>query len=91
MMSDWESEFGGDVLLDNTYRKSLLREDFREDVWRTKNGGSVKIKDMTDEHLFNAYLSTKRGVLFKEMVVRLFDQRVKAKKFEDTKQDFSDF
>ena len=49
----------------------------RKDNWHTKNGDAVRICDMTDSHLFNAWNKSRDELLFEEMVFRLFEQRVK--------------
>ena len=49
----------------------------RKREWLTKAGDAVRICDMTDKHLFNAFNLTKDETLFQEMVWRLFEQRVK--------------
>jgi hypothetical protein len=52
-------------------------QNFRNNTWRTKDNRELAIKDMEDSHLLNAYKQSGRGDLFKEMVVRLFEARVK--------------
>jgi hypothetical protein len=52
-------------------------QDFRSNTWRTKDGRSIPLKDMDDAHLCNAYKHSGRTDLFKEMVVRLFETRIK--------------
>jgi len=49
----------------------------RKRDWITKAGDAVRICDMTDKHLFNAFNLTKDETLFQEMVWRLFEQRIK--------------
>ena len=49
----------------------------RQRAWVTKTESEVRICDMTDEHLFNAFNLTKDETLFQEMVWRLFEQRIK--------------
>jgi hypothetical protein len=49
----------------------------RKDNWHTKNGDEVRICDMTDSHLLNAWNKSRDELLFEEMVFRLFEQRVK--------------
>jgi hypothetical protein len=80
-MSDWASEFGGDVLIyegfveDREARQN--HQNFRNNTWRTKDGRDIPLKDMDDSHLCNAYKYSGRNDLFKEMVVRLFETRIK--------------
>jgi hypothetical protein len=54
----------------------------RKDSWHTKNGDAVRICDMTDSHLLNAWNKSRDELLFEEMVFRLFEQRVRAKGVE---------
>jgi hypothetical protein len=49
----------------------------RKREWITKAGDGVRICDMTDKHLLNAFNLTKDETLFSEMVWRLFEQRIK--------------
>lgn len=53
---------------------------FRTEVWTTKEGREIDIVDMKDSHLFNAYRHSQYQPLFREMVLRLFEARMK----EDT-------
>jgi hypothetical protein len=79
-MSDWESEFGGESLLaQDAWEKNQERRNFRTEVWTTKDGREIAIKHMADSHLFNAYKYSQDGLLFREMVLRLFEDRLKEK------------
>jgi len=53
--------------------------EIRETDWVTRDGSVVMIQDMVDSHLLNAYKLTGDENLFAEMVVRLFETRVKEK------------
>jgi hypothetical protein len=48
----------------------------RKTYWETKDGRDIRICDMTDTHLFNAYNISRNELLFEEMVFRLFEQRI---------------
>jgi len=47
--------------------------------WVTKSGTTVMIKDMANSHLLNAYKISRDADLFAEMVVRLFEAKLKEK------------
>ena len=77
-MSDWESEFGGESLLaQDAWGRKEARRNFRTEIWTTKDGREIAVKDMEDSHVLNAYRRSQDGLLFREMVLRLFEQRVK--------------
>lgn len=77
-MSDWEAEFGGDAAIAERIQEDReARRNFRTEVWTTKDGREIAIRDMDDIHLLNAYKYSQSGLLFREMVLRLFEQRVK--------------
>ena len=77
-MSDWESEFGGESLLaQDAWEAKEARRNFRTEVWTTKDGRQIDIRDMDDKHLFNAYRHSQDRLLFREMVLRLFEAKLK--------------
>ena len=77
-MSDWESEFGGESLLaQDAWEAKEARRNFRTEVWTTKDGRQIDIRDMDDKHLFNAYRHSQEKLLLREMVLRLFENRIK--------------
>jgi hypothetical protein len=55
-------------------------KDIRGIHWTTKDKREIKIGDMTDSHLLHAYKLTMNNDLFIEMVVRLFEDKVKEEK-----------
>jgi hypothetical protein len=80
-MSDWESEFGGESLLaQNAWEAREARANFRTEVWTTKDDREIAIRDMEDSHLFNAYKLSQDGLLFREMVLRLFEDKLRSNK-----------
>ena len=80
-MSDWESEFGGESLIaQNAWKAREARANFRTEVWTTKDGRRIDIRDMEDSHLFNAYKQSQDGLLFREMVLRLFEDKLRSAK-----------
>ena len=54
----------------------LRGDDFRDEVWVTKDQKKIVICEMEDRHLFNAWRRSGDERLFKEMVVRLFEQQI---------------
>lgn len=65
------------ALLERAVEDREARRNFRTEVWTTKDGRRLDIKDMDDGHLFNAYKYSQNNLLFREMVLRLFEERMK--------------
>ena len=77
-MSDYYDEMAGDIALaERAWEDQEARRNFRTEVWTTKDGQEIDIKDMEDRHLFNAYRYSQDRLLFREMVLRLFEARLK--------------
>jgi hypothetical protein len=57
-------------------------DDLEPGWWRTRDGRQMKISEMDDEHLLNAYTLTSNEELFEEMVLRLFADRIRARGWE---------
>ena len=67
------------MLAEQAWENQQARRNFRTEVWTTKEGRRIPIRDMDDGHLFNAYKRSQDGLLFREMVLRLFEARLKEK------------
>jgi hypothetical protein len=77
-MSEYYDEMAGDIALaEQAWEEREARRNFRTEVWTTKDGRRIDIRDMEDSHLFNAYKHSQSGLLFREMVLRLFEERMK--------------
>jgi hypothetical protein len=77
-MSDWEAEFGGDAaIVERMYEDREARRNFRTEVWTTKDGRGIPIADMDDKHMLNAYKYSQISLLFREMVLSLFEESMR--------------
>ena len=80
-MSEYYDEMAGDIALaEQAWEEREARRNFRTEVWTTKDGRTIAIKDMEDGHILNAYRLSQDRALFREMVLRLFEAKVKGSK-----------
>jgi hypothetical protein len=67
------------LLAEDAWEKQEAKRNFRTEIWTTKDGREIAIKDMENKHLFNAYRHSQDNLLFREMVLRLFEIKIKEK------------
>ena len=76
-MSHYDEIVGDLALAEQAWEEREARRNFRAEVWTTKDGRGIPITDMDDKHLFNAYKYSQSSLLFREMVLRLFEERMR--------------
>jgi hypothetical protein len=77
-MSDSYDDYEAKMqLAEREWEDREARANFRTEVWTTKDGREIPVKEMEDSHLFNAYRQSQYQPLFREMVLRLFEARLK--------------
>lgn len=80
-MSDYYDDYETKMqIAEVAWEEQEARQNFRTEVWTTKDGREIAIRDMEDSHLFNAYKLSQDGLLFREMVLRLFENKLRSAK-----------
>ena len=69
-MMSWAEEMGYDAY------DASFRNDY-DGSWTTKDGHVMSISEMTDNHLLNAYRKFNDEHLLREMILRLFEAKVR--------------
>ena len=62
---------------DDGYSSKNRFDDFRDDLWVTKGGETISIKDMTDAHLLAAFKVFGDDRFRDEMIIRMFESMTK--------------
>ena len=79
-MSETYDDMAGDIALaEQAWEEREARRNFRTETWTTKDGRQIDIQDMEDSHLLNAYKHSQNHFLFREMVLRLFEAKLKVR------------
>ena len=79
-MSDSYDDYDSKMqLAECAWEAQEARRTFRTEICTTKDGREIAVKDMDDRNLFNAYRHSQDRLLFREMVLRLFEAKLKEK------------
>ena len=77
-MSDSYDDYEAKMqLAEREWEDREARANFRTEEWTTKDGREIPVRNMEDSHLLNAYRQSQYQPLFREMVLRLFETRIK--------------
>ena len=63
-----------DTLL--SYTPAVPLTTTRNRNWTDRTGNPIQVKDLTDAYLLESYVNTSSDVLLREMVYRLFEEKV---------------